>query len=405
MGRVWLKGETPPVEGSPDAMSSADEAEGSPHRPLTHGFRRSRLGVRLDEFVGARPPALVMGVSLLALVVIWVLDVATGPRVAPSLFYTMPVILVTWRLGVLPGVTVAFLSAVAWTAGDLEAGTYRFISWITLWNAGVRCMMLTLLALLNITVRARLKRERNLAAYEAAAADRLREINDVKDTLMHAVSHDLKGPITAILGSARSLSRRDQLQLTQDDEEDLLGGIIVSGQKLNQLVNDLLDFQRLDSGLIEPDRRPTDLGETARRLLKEADYLGQHPTRVVSDPVEVSVDGPKVERILENLLRNAAKHTPPGTPVLVRIAEHQGGVLVSVEDEGSGVPDELKDVIFQPFRQGAEARANRSGSGLGLSLVAKFAGLHAGSAWVEDRPGGGSAFRVYLPGEVRRLDG
>ena len=357
----------------------------------------------MNAFLSARSPGVIMVASILLLGVIWSLDVLSGPRVAPSLFYTMPVILVSGSLGVLPGVTVAVLSTMAWTGGDLAAGTYRFMSLITLWNAAVRCTMLTLLALLNVTVRARLKRERDVAARESVAADRLREINDVKDTLMHAVSHDLKGPITAILGSARSLGRRDQLQLTQENEEDLLGGIIVSGQKLNQLVNDLLDFQRLDSGLIEPDRRPTDLGAMADRLVKEADYLGQHPTRVVADSIEVSVDGPKVERILENLLRNAAKHTPPGTPVLVRIAEDQGGVLVSVEDEGSGVPDELKDVIFRPFRQGAEALANRSGSGLGLSLVAKFAGLHAGSAWVEDRPGGGSAFRVYLPGEVRRL--
>ena len=402
MGRLRLKGAILSDEGSPKAMSSGDELEGSPHRPLTQGLRVSRMGARLNAFLSARSPGVIMVASILLLGVIWSLDVLSGPRVAPSLFYTLPVLLVTWRCSVVPGVTVAFLAA-AWVSGDLVAGTYDFTSWLTLWSGAVRFTLLAIVALLNITIRGRLKSERDLAVHEAAVADRLREINDVKDTLMHAVSHDLKGPITAILGSARSLGRRDQLQLTQDDEEDLLGGIIVSGQKLNQLVNGLLDFQRLDSGLIEPDRRPTDLGAMADRLVKEADYLGQHPTRVVADSIEVSVDGPKVERILENLLRNAAKHTPPGTPVLVRIAEDQGGVLVSVEDEGSGVPDELKDVIFRPFRQGAEALANRSGSGLGLSLVAKFAGLHAGSAWVEDRPGGGSAFRVYLPGEVRRL--
>jgi len=386
-------------------MSSGDELEGSPHRPLTQGLRVSRLGVRLDEFVAARPPAVIMAASLLALVVIWVLDVATGPRVAPSFFYTMPVILVTWRLGVLPGVTVAVLSTMAWTGGDLAAGTYRFMSLITLWNAAVRCTMLTLLALLNVTVRARLKREREVAARELVAADRLREINDLKDTLLHAVSHDLKGPITAILGSAQSLRRREQLQLTQEDEQGLLEGIKGSGEKLDRLVDDLLDFERLDRGLIGPDRHPTDLAAMSRELVAEADYLKQHPARVIADPVEVSVDGPKVERIIENLLRNAAKHTPVGAPVLVRIEERRDGVLLSVEDEGSGVPDEMKDTIFQPFRQGAEARANRSGSGLGLSLVAKFAALHAGSAWVEDRPGGGSAFCVHLPGEVRRLDG
>src|SRR5581483_2358148 len=206
-------------------------------------------------------------------------------------------------------------------------------------------------------------------------------------------SHDLKGPITAILGSARSLARRTQLQITADEEEALLDGIVVSATKLNRLVD----------GLLEPVRVPTDLGAMARRLVEETDDLAQHPTRVIASPIEVSVDAAKVERILENLLRNAARHTPPGTPVAVRVEPREGGVVLSVEDEGPGVPDEMKDAIFQPFRQGRQAQVSRSGAGIGLSLVAKFAGLHAGSAWVEDRPGGGTAFRVYLPGEVRPL--
>jgi signal transduction histidine kinase len=386
-------------------MGSAEELRDSAKLWSHWGLRRSQLGARLDAFLARRSPAAIMAAGLVSLLIIWVLDVVTGPRVAPSLFYTMPVILVTWRLGVLPGVTVAVLSATAWVSGDLVAGTYRFVSFFTLWNIGVRLTLLTLLALLNIGVRARLKHERDTATREAAAADRLRDINELKDTLLHAISHDLKGPITAILGSAQSLRRHEQLELTREDEDAFIEAIVGSGRKLNRLVDDLLDFERLDQGVIDPDRRPTDLGAMARGLVAEADYLAQHPTMVVADPLEASVDGPKAERIIENLLRNAAKHTPVGTQILVKIEEDPGGVLVSVEDEGPGVPNPMKDKVFEPFRQGTDARAAGSGAGLGLSLVAKFAALHAGSAWVEDRPGGGSAFRVHLPGEVRRLGG
>jgi signal transduction histidine kinase len=113
--------------------------------------------------------------------------------------------------------------------------------------------------------------------------------------------------------------------------------------------------------------------------------------------VETSIDVGKVERILENLLRNAAKHTPTGTPILVRVTGGPDGATVSVEDEGPGIPADMKEFLFQPFRQGAAARATGAGVGIGLSFVAKFAELHGGVASVEDRPGGGTAFRVFLP--------
>jgi signal transduction histidine kinase len=112
----------------------------------------------------------------------------------------------------------------------------------------------------------------------------------------------------------------------------------------------------------------------------------------------MNVDAGTIERIVDNLVVNAVKHTPPTTAIHVRVERCDGGAMLSVEDEGPGVPDEVKAVIFQPFRQGAGVQ---SGVGIGLSLVAKFAALHGGRAWVEDRAGGGSAFRVFLPGETR----
>jgi signal transduction histidine kinase len=114
----------------------------------------------------------------------------------------------------------------------------------------------------------------------------------------------------------------------------------------------------------------------------------------------VDVDRAKVERIVENLLNNAARHTPAGTPIEVLVIEEGHGVVVVVEDEGPGVPDDVKDEIFEPFRQGESARG---GVGIGLSLVQRFAELHGGSACVEDRKGGGARFVVTLPGEVQHV--
>jgi PAS domain S-box-containing protein len=113
-----------------------------------------------------------------------------------------------------------------------------------------------------------------------------------------------------------------------------------------------------------------------------------------------------VERILENLLANAVRHTPPDTLVWVRVARQDQGVLIAVDDAGGGVPPELRAALFEPFRQGPEAPTHAPGVGIGLTLVARFAELHGGRAWVEERPGGGSSFQVLLPDPpAERQDG
>ena len=119
--------------------------------------------------------------------------------------------------------------------------------------------------------------------------------------------------------------------------------------------------------------------------------------RFESEPVFLDLDATKVERIVENLVMNALKYTPVGTAIQVRVLARDGGALIVVEDEGPGVPDQMKKSVFEPFRRGSQG-PNTPGTGIGLTLVARFAELHGGRAWVEDRPGGGASFRVSLPG-------
>ena len=105
----------------------------------------------------------------------------------------------------------------------------------------------------------------------------------------------------------------------------------------------------------------------------------------------------KRSRIDDNLLTNTAKHTPEDARIWVRVEPHDGGALLIVEDDGPGVPADDRDEIFEAFRQGS-APTHPTGIGVGLALVARFAALHGGGAWVEERPGGGASFRVYLSG-------
>jgi PAS domain S-box-containing protein len=231
---------------------------------------------------------------------------------------------------------------------------------------------------------------------ERAAAEHLRAVDEMKTTFLQAVSHDLRTPLTTVLGIALTLEQRAG-GLAGEEVADLLGRLSASARKLDGLLADLLDLDRLARGTLTPRRQLVDVGALTRRVVDEVGAAGEHPLVVDTPALQLAVDAPKVERIVENLVVNAARHTQAGTTIWVRVQSHGGGVLLVVEDEGPGVPAELREQVFQPFRKGRNVADHAPGSGIGLALVARFAQLHGGRAWVQDRPGGGASFRVFLP--------
>ncbi len=233
---------------------------------------------------------------------------------------------------------------------------------------------------------------------EREATQRLRALDEMKNTFLEAVSHDLRTPLTSILGSALTL-QQTQLDLPKEDALDLVHRITTNARKLERLLGDLLDLDRLQRGIVSPQRRPTDLAMLIRRGVEETENPAERPIEVDADTVTVSVDAAKVERILENLLSNALRHTPADARIWVRGRSEHGGVSIVVEDDGPGVPEAFKEAVFEPFSQAPGSSSEHSpGVGVGLSLVRRFAELHGGRAWVTERSGGGAAFHVFLPG-------
>ena len=231
---------------------------------------------------------------------------------------------------------------------------------------------------------------------EREAAERLRSLDEMKNTFLAAVSHELRSPLTSILGLSLTLERAPDMG--EADRGDLLRRLAQNASKLDRLLKDLLDIDRLNRGIVAPQYRVTDVGALARRTIESLDILTGREVVAEAESVVIAVDPAKVERIVENLLMNAARHTASDRRIWLRVAPEDGGVQISVEDDGPGVSPELRSEIFEPFRQGPTASPHTPGTGIGLSLVARFAELHGGRAWVGEREGGGAAFHVFLPG-------
>ena len=229
---------------------------------------------------------------------------------------------------------------------------------------------------------------------EREATERLRSLDDMKNMILTSVSHEIRTPLTSLLGFASTLKLRHG-ELDAHVQREIAERMLEQSQRLQRLLGDLLDVDRLERGILETRRHPSDIGRLVRRIAHEAD-IQEREVRVEVDDFRAGVDQPKVERILESLLSNEGRHTPPGTTIVVKAWMGAEGLHLVVEDDGPGIPAEIRERIFQPFAQGMQRSPHAPGAGVGLALVAGFAELHGGRAWAEERPGGGARFNVLL---------
>jgi PAS domain S-box-containing protein len=242
----------------------------------------------------------------------------------------------------------------------------------------------------DVTESRRAKEELELAL------DELRRADEMKNTFLTAVSHDLRTPLATILGNAITLEHADELDLSHAERTEMLRALAAKARRLTELITDLLDMDRLTRGVFEPRLAPEELAGLVERIALEADLIGNHPVELDLRPVVAMVDRSMIERVVDNLLVNASKHTPADAAIRIRLRAVGDGAEIVVEDDGPGVPPDLRDALFRPFERGPSANPQSPGVGLGLSLVARFAELHGGRAWVDDGPGGGAAFHVLL---------
>ena len=227
---------------------------------------------------------------------------------------------------------------------------------------------------------------------------RLRALEQLRDDLVHMVVHDMRSPLTALRISLTLLKRHHAPG--GDESVRDLDAAIESVGVLNRMANELLDVSRLEEGRMPIDRRPwnlTDIAQDVRAAIGVMD-LDRAIEINSAHTVQLICDGGLVKRVLENLVGNAIRHTPPGSPMWISIANRHGHVRVAVEDEGPGVPPEARTRIFEKFGT-VEARHEKTyhSTGLGLAFCKLAVEAHGGTIGVEPRLPVGSCFWFELP--------
>jgi two-component system, OmpR family, sensor kinase len=217
-------------------------------------------------------------------------------------------------------------------------------------------------------------------------------------------SHELRTPLTSILANLELLEAE-----LDGERREMAESALRSSRRMRRLVADLLLLARADAGREVP-AAPVDLSAVAREAGAEAGALSSdHPLSLdLPGPVMVNGVADDLHRLAGNLVENALLHTPPGTPVTVSVRRDGDSAVLEVADRGPGVPEELRERVFERFASGAGDGAGGRGSGLGLAIVKAVADAHGGRVELSDADGGGARFVVTLPATHRapvRSDG
>jgi K+-sensing histidine kinase KdpD len=324
---------------------------------------------------------LVVGLGLFVSVV----GVSILPTAAFGIVFPLGVLIVTARYGIGP----AILTAV----GGVLVFDYVFVPPFLAFAVpdlknGVTLAVMVAVAAVASVLAEQLRRH-------ARRSDHQAEVERIRNALLSALSHDLRTPLTVLVGASSALCD-DELEPRQ--RRDLAHMIAEEARRLNRLVANLLELTRLEAGGVRVKRVPQAIDEVIGAALRRADPLlrgWQVSTHVPEEIPFAAFDAVLIEQVLINLIENAVHHA--GSGLRVEIAAHLNGdeIVVEVLDRGSGVPYGEEEKVFERLYR---VRNDRSGAGLGLTICRAIVTAHGGRIWLENRPvGGGAIVRFTLP--------
>ena len=229
---------------------------------------------------------------------------------------------------------------------------------------------------------------------------RMHEIQEQQSDLIHAVSHDLRTPLTVVLGHAQVISMALAGSKRYGRRKDSADAIVLAARQMDSTIRDLVDSARMEAGQLELDRTDVDLPGVVYHLkehLAGALEVERIRVEVAKDCAPVFADRNRLERILLNLFTNALKYSDPDTEVTVTVGRWFDEVVTSVSDRGPGIPREDLPKLFQKFGRTRQGRSRRDSLGFGLYIARGLVEAHGGRIWVESEVGEGSSFSFALP--------
>lgn len=250
---------------------------------------------------------------------------------------------------------------------------------------------------------ARVQTHLSLKATQDELRHRNQELNEaiqMKNRLLSIASHDLKNPLGAVSGFASMLERNPAIQQNKDAAE-MLVFISRAANRMNQLINELLDTAALEMGKMDLQIGATDLKQLTEAVLNDnqpaADKKGQTLT-LSGTAVAVPVDARRIRQVIDNLVSNAIKYSPRGALIDVALQERAGDVEISVSDQGPGFSEADRGKLFGYFqRLSARPTGGESSTGVGLAIARQIAELHDGELLLDQSSASGSTFRLRLP--------
>jgi two-component system sensor histidine kinase KdpD len=240
--------------------------------------------------------------------------------------------------------------------------------------------------------------EKTRAQEIATQMEAERQSEALKSTLLDVIAHEFKTPLTSIKAASSLLVLRADLPSARVQE--LAGIVDQESDRLERLVSEAIQMARIEGGKLRMNREMVEVSDLVREAIaKSAHALDGHEVRFegAASDAALFADPELIEVALRQLLENAAKYSRSASPIVIRFAAEQDGSLLSVKDEGPGIPETEQVRIFEKYYRSQRTTGNAAGTGMGLTIVREIVKAHGGRIWVESRPGEGARFSIWLP--------
>ncbi len=323
-----------------------------------------------------------IAVVLMSTVAIGLIDYVTGPNIGFSLFYLVPIAVAGWRLGQPHASIAATAAALIWVAADIAASRDLAVG-VSAWNGFTRLVIFNALAVL--LVRTRREREHHLA------------LNTMREQLLYSVAHELRAPL-AVLENALDILGEGYADLPADEFAKITGSAQRTAGRLRTLMEDLLSAGSIQAGRFHVDPQPVELQRIVSDAMDSVELLilerGQRVDVEMPDGIIVRADRRYARQVLTNLLGNASRYGPTGTPIRLHGQREAGHVRLAVDDRGPGIPKEEQRLLFERFYR---PRVEGPGIGLGLAIAKGIVEAHGGHIGIDSEPGRGTSVWFTLP--------